>query len=155
MGEESIKESINEGFGGIKRMSKRKLIFRGLLIFIAIVIAVQFFNAARYDAVVQVIEDDRLGVNPTGERLDFGDLPRDKDAVRIVTLANNSPYKVSSFVMVWKYGEIQDFMDISRNNFALAPGETEKLEFRVHIPNSAEFKNYRGKVIIFQIPKIW
>lgn len=126
-----------------------------LLALVVFLLAVQYFNAARYDVLVQVVGDDKIGVNPTGERLDFGDLPHDKNAVRLVTLKNDSPYNVPSYIVVWNRGEISEFMDVSRNNFVLETGQEEKLEFTIHIPNSAELRYYYGKVVIFQIPKIW
>src|SRR3989338_6988792 len=83
----------------------------GILVLVLMFIAVQFFNAAKYEALVQVIEEDKIGVNPTGERLDFGDLPRDKSAVRTVTLESkgNTP----AYVMVWNRGEMGDFLKVS------------------------------------------
>ncbi|OGE74430.1 MAG: hypothetical protein A3I07_00745 [Candidatus Doudnabacteria bacterium RIFCSPLOWO2_02_FULL_42_9] len=125
----------------------------GILVLVLMFIAVQFFNAAKYEALVQVIEEDKIGVNPTGERLDFGDLPRDKSAVRTVTLESKG--NTATYVMVWKFGAISDFMKVNKNYFTLEPGQTERLEFNVHIPNSAEYKYYKGKVWVFQIPKIW
>lgn len=124
-----------------------------VVMLILMFVAVQYLNASRYDALVQVIKEDRIGVNPTGEKLDFGDLPRNKDAVRKVTLVSSG--SVASFVIVWKYGAISDFLKVSENNFTLKAGETKELEFSVHIPDSADYKYYRGKVTIFRIPKLW
>ncbi len=126
-----------------------------ILVLAFIFLAVQYVNAEKYDALVQVVDSDKIGVNPTGERLDFGDLPKDKTAVRTVSLVNQSPYKVSSYIMVWKFGEIGDLMKVDKNYFTLKSGQGEKLEFTVRTPNSAEYRYYRGKVIVFQIPKPW
>jgi hypothetical protein len=124
-----------------------------ILLLIVVVLAVQFFNAAKYSALVQVIKEDRIGVNPTGNALDFGDLPKNKSAVRTVSISSggNTP----SYIMIWKFGGISDFVTISKNNFTLAPHSNEKIEFTVNIPNSANYQYYKGNVIIFQIPKIW
>ena len=120
---------------------------------VALFLIVQYLNAARYEALVQVIDRDTIGVNPTGAKLDFGDLPRDKDAVRRVNLESTG--RVSSFVIVWKRGAISEFMKVSKNFFTLKPGTKEELEFTVHVPNSADYKYYKGKVVIFRIPKFW
>ena len=121
-----------------------------LMVFIAVV---QYLNASKYEALVQVIKEDKIGVNPTGERLDFGDLPRDKSATRNVTLSSKG--NTGTYIMVWKFGDISDLLKVNKNYFTLKPGTTEKLEFSVYVPNSAEYRYYKGKVIIFQIPKVW
>ena len=136
-----------------KKKSKAKIIGWAILVLILAVAAVQYLNAAKYEALVQVIQDDKIGVNPTGERLDFGDLPRNKSAVRNVILQSSG--NTGAYVIVWKQGDIGDFMKISRNYFTLKPHTTEKVEISVTIPNSAEFRYYKGKVVIFQIPKVW
>lgn len=139
----------------LKKRPVKNIVGWVILVLVLIFIAVQYINAEKYDALVQAIDSETFGVNPTGERLDFGDLPKDKSAVRTVSLINNSPYKVSSYIMVWKFGEIGDLIRVDKNYFTLKPGAGEKLEFTTRIPNSAELKYYKGKVIIFQIPKPW
>ncbi len=153
---EQIQNDLSQATArGGKKRSWGKIITWVIVLLVLMFLAVQYINAARYEALVQVIAEDKIGVNPTGERLDFGDLPRDKDAVRTVSLENASPYKAKSYILVWKRGEIADFMRVEPNNFTLEPGQNTKLEFTVHVPNSAEFRYYKGKVIIFQIPKFW
>ena len=137
----------------LKKPSKLRLVVWIIMTLIAVFLIVQYLNAARYDALVQVIEEDRIGVNPTGERLDFGDLPRDKSAVRTITLQSKG--NTGAYVIVWKRGAIADLLDVNKNFFTLEPGKTEALELSIYIPNSADFKYYRGRVIIFQIPKVW
>jgi hypothetical protein len=136
-----------------KKTSKGKIIGWFVVVVALVLIGVQFLNASKYQAQVQVISEDRIGVNPTGERLDFGDLPRDKSAVRSVILQSKGNTGV--YVMVWKFGAISDLVKVSKNYFTLKPHTTEKLDFSVYVPNSAEFKYYKGRVIIFQIPKVW
>ena len=130
-----------------------KIVRWSVAVIILVFLIVQYLNASHYDALVQVIKEDRIGVNPTGEKLDFGDLPRDKDAIRKVDLQSTG--RISSFVIIWKRGDISDLMKVSKNFFTLKAGTTESLEFSVHIPNSADYKYYRGKVVIFRIPKFW
>src|SRR3989344_4725105 len=76
----------------------------GILGLVLMFIAVQFFNAAKYEALVQVIEEDKIGVSRAGEGLDFGYLPRDKSAVRAVTLESKG--NAAPYVVVWKFGAI-------------------------------------------------
>jgi|SRR3989344_5577412 len=137
-----------------RRMSKGKLV--GIIILILIVWfgAIQYMAADRYAAVVNVIEGvDKVGVNPTTELLDFGDLSRDTAQTRTVTLKNTGT--MSKFIQVWKRGELAEIMAVSKDNFELKSGEEYKLEFTVKIPSSAEYRKYEGKVTIFKWPKVW
>ena len=136
-----------------KRMSGGAKFFWFIIALIVILALVQYFSAAKYPALVQVIKEDRIGVNPTGNALDFGDLPRDKSAVRTVDLVSNGG--IGSYIMVWKFGGISDLVKVDKNYFTLKPHTTERLEFTAYIPNSANYQYYKGQVIIFQIPKIW
>jgi hypothetical protein len=136
-----------------KKRSAGKIIAWVIVIIIVIIALVQFLNAAKYQALVQVIKEDRIGVNPTGKALDFGDLPRDKSAIRTVNLVSNG--NTASYIMVWKFGGISDLITVDRNYFTLQAHTTEKLQFTAYIPNSANYQYYKGEVIIFQIPKVW
>jgi hypothetical protein len=135
------------------RRSKGRIAVWIIIVIIVIVALIQYFNAAKYSAMVNVINEDRIGVNPTGNALDFGDLPRDKSAIRTVSLVSqgNTP----SYVIVWKFGSISDLVNVDKNYFTLPAHSSDKLQFTAQIPNSADYKIYSGKVIIFQIPKIW
>ncbi len=136
-----------------KRRSIGSIILWAIVFFIVVIGLVQYLNAAKYDVLVQVIQEDKIGVNPTGEKLDFGDLPHNKSAIRKVTLVSggNTP----SYIIIWKLGEISDLIKSDKNFFTLEPHATQSLEFTAYIPNSAEFRYYKGTVIIFQIPKLW
>ena len=135
-----------------KKMSKPKLI--GLIVVLAIIwlIAIQVMAAQTWDMVVVVKEEENImGVNPLAENLDFGDLSRNLGATRLVTLKNDS--KSNRYILVWLRGEINDMVDLNKNNFVLKPGEEVKLEFTIQIPPSAEPRIYKGKATIFRWPK--
>src|SRR5579862_3856453 len=93
-----------------KPMSWGKRITWILVIVILVIVLVQYFDAAKYPAQVQVIKEDRIGVNPTGNELDFGDLPRDKSAIRTVNLSSSG--NTATYIMIWKFGGISDFISI-------------------------------------------
>lgn len=118
-----------------------------------IVIVVQYLTATKYEVLVQVISENRVGVNPTEEKLDFGDLPHDKSAIRSVTL--NSRGGIDSYIIVYISGDIADLLKVNKNYFTLPAGASEKLEFSLYIPPSAAYRYYRGRVLIFQLPKFW
>ena len=130
-----------------------KIVIWIIVVVIGILLAIQYINAAKYPALVQVIKEDRIGVNPTGDALDFGDLPRNRSAVRTVELKSDG--NTASYIIIWKFGDISDLVKLDKDYFTMSRHTTEKVEFRIFVPNSAEYRYYRGKVIIFQIPKIW
>jgi hypothetical protein len=109
-------------------------------------------DANKYAAQVKVVEGEgRVGVNPTSELLDFGDLSRGTQAVRTVTVSNESfmPF----FVSAWRFGGISGLMDLDMNNFLLRKGTEEELNFNVYMPASAQTDRvYTGRVLVFKIP---
>lgn len=137
---------------GRKKLSVKTF---GWILFAVVVLllVVQYFNAARYDVLVNVIAADKVGVNPTGERLDFGDLPHDKSATRTINL--ESAGNTATYIMVWKFGEVSDLLKVDKNYFTLAPHSKQKLQFTIYVPNSAQLKVYTGKIMVFRIPKLW
>lgn len=144
---------VNSNLNVSHRRSVIKIAAWVVVVVLLSLVLSQYFNAARYEALVQVKEGNTVGVNPTGERLDFGDLPRDKSAIRHVTLENKGSWDTQ--VIVWKRGDVSDLIKVSKNNFVLESGKTEKLEFSLYVPNSAEYRYYNGSVVIFRIPKFW
>lgn len=135
----------------IKHFFKRLL--QVLVVVLLILIGSQYFNASKFPAQVQVISEDRIGVNPTDEKMDFGDLPRGKASVRVVNLENAG--SLDNYVLVWKRGEIAELIKLSNNNFTLEKKSKTKLEFRLAVPESAENRYYKGSVVIFKFPKLW
>ena len=111
-------------------------------------------DANKYRATVRVIEGEgAVGVNPTTELLDFGDLSLGTMAARRVTINNDTPLKM--FVSAVKTGDIAGIMDMDRNNFTLMPREKETLEFTVSMPASAGVGDtLDGRVYLFKIPRL-
>lgn len=109
-------------------------------------------DANKYAAQVRTIEGEgKVGVNPTTERLDFGDLSRGTSAVRTVTIKNDT--RMPFFVAVVRLGGTSDLMKQDQNNFMVRRGEEKKIEFTVYMPASAEIDRlYTGRVYLFKIP---
>lgn len=109
-------------------------------------------DANKYQAQVRVIEGEgKVGVNPTTEKLDFGDLSRGTSAVRTVTIQNGSV--VPMYVAIITFGGISDLMKFEKNNFVLHTDEEQKVEFTVYMPASAQINSaYTGRVYVFKIP---
>jgi len=131
-----------------------KRIIYGVIVIIIVVAGVQIAIADKYQAQVQVIAGEKkVGVNPTTEMLDFGDLSADTSATRTVTLKAGG---MDTFVHITKVGAIGDLIKVSDNNFTLKSGNEKKVEFAMYMPTSAPVgKWYKGNVIIFKIPKVW
>ncbi len=112
-------------------------------------------DANKYRALVHVIEGEgKVGVNPTAQALDFGDLSRGTSQVRRVNIANGT--FMPMYIIVVKTGKIGELMDVSRNNFKLAPGSTIEIDFNVYMPASAQIDaRYTGRVYLFKIPTFW
>ena len=144
-----------------KKMSKGKIIGLAIVLVLVWLLAIQIMAADRYDAVVQVIEgENKIGINPLAEKLDFGDLSRDNGASRFITLKVNNDCRFclkggEKFIMIWKFGRIADLMKIDKNNFVLKPGEEQKVEFNVYIPVSAPYETFTGKVWVVKWPKLF
>lgn len=121
---------------------------------LAFIVIVQIAVADKYKAQVLVIEGEKkVGVNPTDEKLDFGDLSADTSATRYVTLNAGG---ASAFVSVLKFGSIAELIKLSENNFTMKKGDEKKLEFTVYMPPSAPVgEKYTGYVWIFKTPRVW
>lgn len=93
----------------------------------------------------------KVGVNPTSESLDFGDISLGMSAKRKVSIANGTFMPMR--VLVWKTGNIDDLIDVSDQNFRLGAHSSSKIEFSTYVPASAVVdSNYEGMVYIFKIP---
>ena len=138
----------------VKKMSLGKKIFWVILAIVVLLIGVQIVNADKYKATVLPIEGEKkVGVNPTAESLDFGDLSHDTSAARTVTLKSGGP---DTYIWIMKFGSLSDLIKISENNFVLKGGQEKKIEFSVYMPNSAPIgQRMNGSVWIFKLPKIW
>ena len=136
-------------------MSRIKQILMVIGGIIALILVVQIINAAKYKMVVNVVEGENImGINPLADKLDFGDLSRNNGMTRYVTLKSGTTYGVSTYIMVWQFGEISDLVKLNQNYFTLNPGEEVRLAFEIKIPPSAETRQYSGWTIIFRLPKI-
>lgn len=119
-----------------------------------LLIVVQIINASKYQMVVNVVDgENKMGINPLTERLDFGDLSRNNGMTRYVGLKSGG--KTPVYVAAFKFGEISDLIKLNKNYFVLNPGEEFKLAYEIKIPPSAQTKKYSGWTIVFRIPKVF
>lgn len=131
---------------------KIKIILITIVAILVLLVAIQIINAARYKMVVNVVEGENvMGINPLADKLDFGDLSRNNGMTRYITMKSGGG--ISTYIVVWKFGEISDLVKVSKSSFTLKPGEEVKLAFEIQIPPSAQVKKYSGSVWIFRLPK--
>ena len=147
--EKKVNEIVEE-----KKTNWLKMVGYGLIVLVVLIIIVQISIADKYRAQVLVIAGEKkVGVNPTTERLDFGDLTGDTSATRMVTLKAGG---MDTFVHVTKFGGVAELIKVSENNFTMKKGDEKKLEFAMYMPSSAPVgSKYTGWVYIFKIPKVW
>src|SRR3990167_11097637 len=135
-----------------RRMTKGEKILAVILLILFLLVFYVILDANKYSAQVLVIEGEgRVGVNPTTERLDFGDLSRGTSAIRRVDIENQTP--VGMWIAVVRVGKISELMDLNKNYFVLAPKTADRIELTVYMPASAEIgAKYTGRVFIFRVP---
>jgi hypothetical protein len=130
-----------------------KKIFLAIGVIILLFGIIQIINATKYSMVVNVKDGENiLGINPLDESLDFGDLSRNNGMTRYVTLKNGG--SASTYVSIWKFGEISDLIKVNEGSFILMPGDEKKISFEISVPNSAQTRKYSGWVWIFRLPSI-
>lgn len=139
---------------GDQPLRTRDKVIAGILVLVFLCIFYVTLDANKYRAQVHVIEGEgKVGINPTTESLDFGDLSKGTSAVRTVTIKNGTP--IPMFIAVFKVGSIADLIDLNKNYFSLSPHSEAKIEFTVFMPASGEVgKTYTGRVFLFKVPGI-
>lgn len=145
------KSSLFVKIGGLKGAIKYSLIAIGIIILWLMI--VQYINAYKYDAIVSVKNTTVIGVNPSTNQLDFGELPPGGAAIRYVEIVNEGDMQV--YIKVLKIGSIAELIKSKNETYLLSQGEKRKMEFMLNIPSNAEEREYKGKVYIFRIPKVF
>lgn len=126
-----------------------------ITIILSVVVLFLFYvvlDANKYRATVHVIEGEgTVGINPTDEALDFGDLSLGTSAVRKVTIENGTGMPM--YIAMFKMGNISELMKINNNFFKLPPHERVEVEYLVFMPASATVgETLSGRVYLFKIP---
>ena len=148
-----------EGKAGFRKwlslLSRTEKIVYAVALILFLVVFYITLDANKYAAQVHVIEGQgRVGVNPTTEKLDFGDLSPGTQTVRRVDIQNQTP--VPMYVAIVRFGSITDLMKLDKNFFVLPGRAGTKLEFTVYMPASAQIDaTMTGRVFLFKIPGPW
>jgi len=147
----TFRDKMREFWRKLSRVEKTTL---AVLIILFLAVFYVTLDANKYRATVHVIEGEgRVGVNPTTELLDFGDLSPGTSAVRRVDIQNGT--FMPMYIAVMRSGNISELMKLDKNYFIVPPKSGAKIEFTVYMPASAPIdETMNGKVILFKIPWI-
>ncbi len=95
-------------------------------------------------------ESSSVGVNPTTERLDFGDMSPGSSQTRHISLENNGlvPTRVAIIIL----GDVGGFIKLSKNSVTLGRGDATQVDLLLTVPQSASVKRYSGRVLVLRFP---
>ena len=91
------------------------------------------------------IVSDHPGIGLDREKLNFGMITPGSSSTKKLTL---QPYASEVFVHITMSPEINDSVDVNKNDFVLLPNTTKELSFYLVKTNSLEYGNYSGLVYI-------
>lgn len=95
-----------------------------------------------------------IGMNPTGELLHFGSIPRGGIGKRNITIEHNYSFPIKVEIKIT--GNITPFVAVSENDFLLQPREFKQVRVRVQPTNEAKTSAYVGNLtILFRKPLIF
>jgi hypothetical protein len=137
------------------RLTRWRLAVLGAVLLVLIAWgAVAVSSTTMYSSTVLFTEaGSGIGIPPPFENLDFGDVSQGMPMHRNVILENNG--KLDTYVMVFSWGGIRDFLSIDDAFFNIAPGEQHTVDFSVQAPSNANLKRYSGRVFVVRLPWYW
>jgi len=93
-----------------------------------------------------------IGMNPLGDRIDFGDVPQGAIVGKTLILENAGA--VPNQVNVFIFGNIADLVKVEPTSVILEPGEKAEVDFSLTMPPSAPPETkYSGKVFVLRLPR--
>lgn len=95
---------------------------------------------------IQLKVADNMGFNTDTDRLYFGTIPRGNSGGREIIIENIN-YK-NTRVRLKISGELKDWVTASENNFNLKEGESKRVKLEVKVPQNAELRDYKSKLLI-------
>lgn len=136
-----------------RAISASRLLLLTLGVSLLLTLTVEVVYAQKYRAQVQVSAKEGVGVNPTTENLDFGDMAGGTRQTRFLALENEDGR--SAYVLVWVLGDISELAEIDDSSFVLEGGESKRVTLLVSVPESAPKRTFDGTVFVFRLPWFW
>jgi len=138
----------------LPRVTRWRLVALGAVLLVVVAWgSVAVSSTTMYSATVLITEEAGIGIPPPFESLDFGDVPRGIPMHRNVILENNG--KLDTYVLIFSWGGIRDFLSIDDAFFNIAPGEQHTADFSVRAPANAPSERKSGRVFILRVPWWW
>lgn len=134
-------------------MKKRNIVFiaLGVLLLLAVTYLFQALTIYNSQAIAKEAGSS-IGINPLGDRIDFGDIPQGETVSKTLIMENEGA--VPNNVMVFIIGNIGDLVEVNPSSLTLEPGERVEVKFRLTMPASAPpEKKFTGKVFVLRLPK--
>lgn len=111
-------------------------------------------NTSRYKVALKVVDAENfIGINPSVDILDFGEISRDNSIVRHIDVENDG--NLPAYLYVFKTGELANLLNEDKSFFLLDSGQKEKISFSAKAPYSAEARKYEGNIYIIRLPKLF
>lgn len=134
-------------------MKKRSIVFIALGVLLLLVVTFLFQALTIYNTqVIAKKAGEGIGMNPLGDRIDFGDIPQGQTVAKTVIMENEGA--VPNHITIFIIGNIGDLVKVNPSSITLEPGETVEVDFRLTMPASATpEKKYTGRVFILRLPK--
>ncbi len=137
----------------LRPKTKRQWATYALIALVAVFALFECRATATYSAQVVVTAatgESNIGINPTTESLDFGDLTQGLGLSKYLQVDNGGIIPVRVVIIV--RGDIGPFMDVHSQSFTLTPREHRRVEFALSVPPTAAPRKYSGRVIILRFP---
>ncbi len=135
-------------------LARPQVVRRAVLRILAVVVVLwgvmTALSSSTYSTTVLFTDVGGVGIPPPSRNLDFGDVAAGLELHRTVMLENDG--KVDTFVVVFSWGGIRDFLSIDDAFFNLSPGEQHNIDFSVVAPANASPDRHSGRVFVVRIP---
>jgi len=136
-------------------MKKRYIAFIALGV---LLLAVTFLFQATTIYSVQAIAKEAgsaIGINPLGDRIDFGDIPQGAAVTKTLILENQGT--IPNRIVIFIIGGIGDLVKVEPGSLTVEPGETKEVDFELTMPASATpERKYSGRAFVLRLPtRLW
>ena len=137
---------------GLPRITRWRLAVLGIVALLVLLWgAIAVSSTSMYSADVMFIERRSIGIPPLEGDLHFGEVPRGLAMHRTVKLENDG--KLDTYILVFSWGGIRDFLSVDDAFFNLSPGEEHTVDFGVTAPyNVTDGEKHSGRVFIVRLP---
>jgi hypothetical protein len=122
----------------------------GLLIFACVLIILHFSIVRSVETLPLKVVVNRTGydygIAISSSELDFGEMPIEGVSRKFISVNNAGGYL--AFVRFDVEGNISEFIDVSRNNILLSPGEKVLVDVKL---NATRYGSYSGTLVITKL----